>query len=218
MLPTSKTASLMYFASAALLFVLVALQLGSGVTQQWFEGIHPLDEYSARLVAQAAWLRGIVAVDDVFIAVYTAAAVLAALALKQTGSGLWVVALAGGVATGIFDLEENHHILAMLVAAQHGIALSAASLEHRALFSAFKWLIGPMAYGFFALGLPSSSRLGRTVQLYLWVWILPLTAAVLAIDDPAWLKPLAFVRLVSVVFGFISLGVLMRSSSVPAGT
>jgi hypothetical protein len=200
----------MFFASAALLLVLVAMQLGSGVTQQWFEGVHPLDEYAARLVAQAGWLRGIVAVDDVFIAAYTAAAVLAAAALKQTGSPLWGLALAGGVATGLLDLEENHHMLAMLVEAQQGIALSAASLEHRSVLSALKWALGPIAYGLFALGLPTGSRLARTVQLYTWLWVLPLTAAVLAIDDPLVLRPLAFVRLVSVVLGFVSLGVLLR--------
>jgi hypothetical protein len=200
----------MFFASAGLLLVLVALQLGSGVTQQWFEGVHPLDEYAARLVAQASWLRGIVAVDDVFIAAYTSAAVLAALALRASGSPVWGIAIAGGLATGLLDLEENHHMLAMLVEAQRGLAISAASLEHRMVFSAFKWLFGPLAYCFFALGLPAGSRLARSVQLYTWLWVFPLTAAVLAIDDPSWLKPLAFVRLVTVVFGFVALGVLMR--------
>jgi hypothetical protein len=200
----------MFFTSAALLLVLVAMQLGTGVTQQWFEGIHPLDEYAARLVAQGAWLRGIVAVDDVFLTAYTAAAVLAALALKDAGSPLWIVAFAGGLATGLLDLEENHHMLAMLVEAQRGVALSAASLEHRALFSALKWAVGPIAYCFFALGLPDGTRLGRTVKLYTWCWMLPLTAAALAIDDPSVLRPLAFVRLVSVVLGFVSLGLLLR--------
>src|SRR3954462_10262805 len=117
MLPPSRLASLMFFASAGLLLVLVALQLGSGVTQQWFEGVHPLDDYAARLLAQASWLRGIVAVDDVFVAAYTSAAVLAALA-RRASSPLWAVAVIAGVAAGLLDLEENHHMLAMLVEVQ----------------------------------------------------------------------------------------------------
>jgi hypothetical protein len=199
----------MFFASAALLLVLVAMQLGSGVTQQWFESVHPLEDYAARLLAQAAWLRSIVAVDDLFVAAYTSAAVLAALALREQ-SPLWIVALVAGVAAGLLDLEENHHMLSMLVAVQRGVPLSAASLEHRMVFSSLKWLVGPLGYCFFALGLPKGSKLARIVQLYVWLWFLPLTCAVLAIDDPSWLKPLAFVRLVSVVSGFVSLGLLMR--------
>jgi hypothetical protein len=201
----------MFFVSAALLAVLVALQVGTHVTQQWFESVHPLEEYAARLVAQGAWLRAIVAVDDVFITAYTSAVVLLALVVKERGSGLWVLVLVAGAAGGLLDFEENHHLLAMLTAVERGGHLEASSLEHRMLFSSLKWLVGPVAYCFFALGLSPRTRAERVVQLYVWLWFLPLTAVVLAVDDPSWVRPLALVRLVSVLFGFVSLALVLRA-------
>jgi hypothetical protein len=196
----------MFFACAALLLVLVAMQLSTGVTQQWFESFHLPDPYAARLLAQGAWLRAIVAVDDVFVAAYSAAAVLVALMLRERGSALWVLVLTLGVFGGLLDLEENHHLLAMLTVVERGGALEAASLEHRMIFSSLKWLLSPLAYCFFTLGYEV-----RLLRWFTWGWVMPLTAVVLAVEDPVWLKPLAFARLLSVVLGFVTIAVVLRS-------
>ena len=206
-----RLASRLFFVSSALLAVLVALQLGTGVTQQWFEGYHPLDEYAARLRAQGAWLRAIVAIDDVFVAAYASAVVMLGLVLRRAGSPLWGLVAALGVAGGLLDLEENHHMLAMLSTVQRAGSLDAANVEHRMLFSSLKWLVSPIAYCFFGLGFDSRTRAEHTVRLFPWLWMLPLTAAVLAVDDPAWGRPLAFLRLLSVVGGFVAIGLVMRA-------
>lgn len=194
------------------------MQLGSGVTQQWFESVHPLAEYAARLSAQGGWLRAIVAVDDVFVGAYTSAVVMLALTVRERGVAVWGLVLVAGVAGGLFDLEENHHLLAMLTAVQRGGVLEAAGVERRMLFSAFKWLLGPLAYCFFALGFDAHTKLERAVQLFCWGWVLPLTAVVLAVDDPQWVRPLAFVRLLSVVGGFVSIGLVMKRRAERAGS
>ncbi len=211
-----RLASRLFFASAALLAVLVAMQLGTGVTQQWFESVHPLDEYAARLRSQGAWLRAIVAVDDVFVAAYASAVVLLGLVLRGRGSALWGIVLVAGVTGGLLDLEENHHMIAMLTTVQRGGALEPASVEHRMLFSAFKWLVSPLAYCFFGLGFDARTRAEHAVRLFPWLWMLPLTAAVLVVDDPTWVRPLAFARLLSVVGGFVSLGLVMARRATPA--
>jgi hypothetical protein len=207
----------MFFVSAGLLAALVAMQLGGHVTQQWFENVHTVDEYSARLVAQGRWLRAIVAADDIFITAYTSAVVLLALVVKERGSGLWVLVMVAGAAGGLLDFEENHHMLAMLTAVERGGHLDPSSLEHRMVFSSLKWIVGPVAYCFFGLGLSPRTRAERVVQLYVWLWFLPLTAVCLAVDDPQWVRPLALVRLVSVVFGFLGVAFVLRPLGLKEG-
>jgi hypothetical protein len=207
----------MAFVSAALLLLLVGLQLTTGVTQQWFESVHPIDDYGARLIAQAAWLRAIIAVDDVFVAAYTAAAILAALALRDRPV-VWAIAAILGAVTGVLDLEENHQMLAFLVQAQRGVALTAASLEHRMVFSSLKWLLGPIGYCFLALSFTARSTREKALGFVVWGGLLPLTAAGMAVDDPAWVRVLAFSRLFSALAGFLLLGFALRGRANEGGS
>lgn len=213
-----RLASIMFFVSTALLAVLVVMQVGSGVTQQWYELGHAVGEYEARLLAQAVWFRAIVAVDDVFVAAYCAAVILLGLSLKQWGSGLWPLVVVAGALGGVLDLEENHHMLAMLSTVQHGGHLDTASLEHRMVLSSLKWLVGPLAYCFFGLGFEARTGRERVVKLFSWVWMLPLTAVVLVVDDATWGRPLGLLRLVSVVFGFAMIGSTLRARSRESGS
>ena len=160
------------------------------------------------------------AIDDVFIACYVSAAVLAALALKER-SEFWLLAAIAGVSSGLLDLEENHQLLAFLVQAQHDIPLTAASLEHRMVFSSLKWLIGPIGYCFLALSYRPRSTIETALGGVSWGFLLPLTAVGMAVEDPVWSKLLAFARLFSVLAGFVLLALALRGrargsdSSVP---
>src|SRR5687768_15830248 len=101
-------------ASAILLFVLVCLQLGTGVTQQFFESVRDPAIYAQRLVESESWFRIIAGVDDVFLIFYSTSAVLLALSVRERSGGLWMLVLAGGLGAGLLDAAENHHMLAIL--------------------------------------------------------------------------------------------------------
>src|SRR4051812_17425642 len=134
---TRRLASVAFLAAAALFLLLVVLQLSTGATQHYFELVHPPGLYAERLLRDAAWLKAIIAIDDVFIAVYVGAVLLCVQALPARPATAWLAA-ALVLACGLLDLEENHHILAMLQTAQNGLGLDPADIVRRMEWSSVK--------------------------------------------------------------------------------
>lgn len=199
------------FASAALLVVLCAMTLATGVSQQWFEWAHAPDAYAARLVHDATWLRAIVAVDDAFIAAYVTATVLLATALARGRFGaMHVLVVAGGVAGGVLDLEENHHILAMLRLAERGVALPLGDVLHRSDLSQLKWMIAHVAFVLVGVAIPASGAAARALRVSLVAWQLPVGALYWVVDAPSWQPALTWARYASLVVGFAAIGWISR--------
>lgn len=208
---TLSTASL---ASAVLLAILCALTLATGVTQQWFESFHPEGAYAARLVHDGAWLRVIVALDDAFIAAYVSASVLLGMRLGRMGP-IPLLVIAGGVAGGVLDLEENHHLLAMLRMAEADVAIPVADLMHRATLSPLKWMLGHLAFVLAGIGLHGKDPLTRVFRFSLLAVQLPIGALAWTVTSPGWATALQWARYVSFLAGFATLAWLSRSRSEP---
>lgn len=112
---------LVSLASGLCLFALMVLSISTGANQQHFEVVLAPQTYAADLLDQAAGLKWIVALDDVFIACYVTVSILFATHLTGASAQAlrpWIVGM--GVAAGGLDFVENHHILAMLHQAQAG--------------------------------------------------------------------------------------------------
>lgn len=201
-------------AAAFLLLVLCTLTAGLGVSQQGYEFFAAPVDYAAGLVRDAAGLRWIIGIDDVFIAAYVTSTVLFAMSLAQPKLGpIHVLVIAAGVTAGVIDLEENHHILAMLSMAEHGLPIAASEIVHRAVTSQLKWMFGHVAFALVAVLLPARDALTKAFRATLVFVQLPLGAAVWVVSDPAASHALIWARYLSLISGFLAVAYLARRSS-----
>ncbi|MDE2000160.1 MAG: hypothetical protein KGI91_03460 [Burkholderiales bacterium] len=199
-------------ASGLCLFALMVLSLSTGANQQHFEQVMAPQVYAHDLLAQAAGLRWIIALDDVFIACYMTVGILFARQLVgPTAHALrpWIVGMS--VAAGVLDFLENHHILAMLHQAQTGGVPDYSYLVLRENLSAMKWLLGHSAFFLVGWCLPTHSIPLRLFQWALLFVQLPIGALTLTVQDPAWAPALNLIRLINVMMGFFLVAWLFPS-------
>ncbi|MBP7483811.1 MAG: hypothetical protein RLZZ369_145 [Pseudomonadota bacterium] len=194
---------LVSLASGLCLFALMVLSISTGANQQHFEVVLAPQTYAADLLDQAAGLKWIVALDDVFIACYVTVSILFATHLTGASAQAlrpWIVGM--GVAAGVLDFVENHHILAMLHQAQAGGVPDIGHLILRENLSALKWLLGHTAFFLVGFCLPTHTIWLRLFQLALLFVQLPVGALALTIQDPVWTPFWHLARLVNVMSGF----------------
>ncbi|MFO0726081.1 MAG: hypothetical protein U1E65_20025 [Myxococcota bacterium] len=199
-----KLAARFSLAAAAMFFLLVALQLGTGASQHFFELVHSPGEYAAQLVAKGSALQGIIAIDDVFIGIYVGAAVFALACFPAS----WArsLAVAAVIMAGLLDLEENHHLLSLLAAAQAGIEIPASDLIRRMDLSSVKWGLGHLGFFFFALATPGEIALAKAFRGLTIYLQLPLGVAGVVYGDLLWLQLL---RAFNLFAGFLLVAVLL---------
>jgi hypothetical protein len=198
----ARLASWFSAASAALFLILVLLQLGTGAAQHQFEVFQPPDLYAARLLAHAGPLRAVIALDDIFIVAYVGATTLTVLALG--GGPVGALVALGGLTAGWLDLTENHHMLALLRAAENAVLPAPADLIHRMTDSSLKWAAGHAAFFLLALRVPGRSPLPRAVRAGCAVQ-LPIGMAGVVYDRLLWLQLL---RAALLLAGFILIAAL----------
>lgn len=191
-------------ASAALLAALCTLTIVSGVSQQAFEWVASPEAYTRALLRDQAVLRVIIAADDVFIAAYTSMAVLFALHLRaKQPSPLYALAGLFAVVAGVLDLEENHHLLALLRAAETGALVPLDEILRRSDLSQLKWMLGHVAFALIGLAFRAEraeQRLFRASLLYVQ---LPLGAATWAVTFGPALTALVWLRYLALLAGFL---------------
>lgn len=199
-------------ASALLLTTLCALTLATGVSQQWFEWVRPPAVYAARLVQDAAALRAIIALDDVFIAAYVASAVLFVRFLSTAKRDpLHAVAMGFSVSAGVLDLAENHHLLVLLNLAEAGLPVPVEDILRRSQLSQLKWMLGHVAFAFLGLTIALDTALLRLLRGALIYLQLPLGALTWAVPDGPWLPVLVWLRYGSLISGFAAVAWLARA-------
>src|SRR5215472_16074265 len=108
-----------------LVFILVGMNVVTGVSQEYFESTHPVQEYTERIIRDAGPLNAAFTVDNLFVVSYAAFFVGLGI-LFQSRAGSLVVKLGVGaiLLVALLDSVENHHITAMAQAASAGVALS----------------------------------------------------------------------------------------------
>ena len=196
----SKTAA----AAALLLTLLCAITAFGGVSQQAFEIVSPPTDYARSLLASSAKLRLLIAIDDLFIAAYVAMTIMLATHLgRDAMTPLHWFALASGVAAGVLDLAENHHLLTMLRWAELSQPISEAEILHRSSFSQLKWMLGHTAFVAVGILLPKTREpIRRAFRTSLIFVQLPIGAATWAVTHPDWLLVLTWSRYGAFVSGF----------------
>ncbi len=201
-------------AAGVLLVVLSSLTLITGVSQQAFEIVRAPEPYAAALVRDATWLRAIIAIDDVFIAAYvTATVLLGTMLARRRFEPIHVLIIAGGVAGGVLDLEENHHILAMLRMAENGLAIPIEQILRRTDLSQLKWMLGHLAFVLVGVAIAGRGSIMRSFRFSLIAVQLPLGALCWAVSSPTWQPVLFWARYLSFVSGFFLVAWLTRPNA-----
>ncbi len=193
--------------AALLLFVLCAITLLSGVSQQHFEWVHAPDRYGADLLRDETVLRVIVAIDDLFVASYVAVGLLLSTSVSRGSSepSVRVVSLvAAGLALsgGVLDLAENHHLLALLRLAHTEVAIPVGEILARSEQSQLKWMLGHLAFALLAIVLPAADRWARAFRASLVGWQLPIGAITWALPEGPWVGPFVWLRYAAFLGGF----------------
>src|SRR5215471_2345911 len=159
---TRKLAVQFAVASAVLFVALVVMQIATGASQPYFEAVHPPATYARELISHAGWLKIVIGLDNVFIGCYVGAIVFSALALpRRAASALF---LGAGILIGLLDLEENHHMLALLRAAENGLPVAIGDLVRRMDLSSTKFGIAHLMAFFLAFLVPGRFRAARALR------------------------------------------------------
>src|SRR5450432_225950 len=117
------------------LVVMTVISLVTGASQEAFEHVAPPNVYAHEILQHADALRAVFALDIAFLILYTSFFAALAKYLGERGRPFVRLALAFMVATAVLDIIEDHHIVAMLDAAEKGIAPSATEIVVQAVIS-----------------------------------------------------------------------------------
>ncbi|OUS27012.1 hypothetical protein A9Q99_17555 [Gammaproteobacteria bacterium 45_16_T64] len=193
-------------AAGSLLLLMVLFGISSGVSQQTFEIIQPVPDYTRALLNSAMPLRVILGLDNIFIALYCTTMVFIVLALRTRDNVLVLgIVLLAGLAGGVLDYLENHHILTMLTAAEMGIPLEITEIKQQMVASMLKWHLAYFGFFLVAFVLRPQDKLESLFRFCLFYLQLPL-GIFFYISTPFWNGMLAevlfYLRYLNLVLGF----------------
>jgi hypothetical protein len=147
------------FASA-----MAVLAFSTGVTQEFFEFIHPVQEYADTLKAQATTLKVAFSLDNLFLLAYSGFFLFFAIERRGKADPLAINVMIGSLLfAALFDAVENFHILAMLRAAEANLVPSPGEIELQYILSAVKFTAGYFVAVIFGILYPRDTILARIV-------------------------------------------------------
>jgi hypothetical protein len=164
-----KLALYMAGCAAAVMMVMAAFSLATGVTQEAHEHFLAPDPYALLLVEHGDRLRTLMALDVAFTILYACFFVAFARYLLERGAARLIVgvALAALLLTALLDLVEDHHIVTMLDEAQHRVAPTVGAIAFQATESACKFSVSFLGLVLFGLAIPRDGKLALWLVLYL---------------------------------------------------
>jgi hypothetical protein len=167
---SSNRITLLALAAIGCLTAMIAITLGSGVSQESFEIVRSPAVYAAELAAHPGALRALFGIDAVFLVLYATLFVVAGRALEVPATRTLVtLAIGAMLGTAVLDMVEDHHILAMLYGVEAGTTPTTGQLAFQHTLSQVKFNVSYL--GLFALGLavPRTTLAGRVLAVLLTV-------------------------------------------------
>jgi hypothetical protein len=208
-----RLAALTALLSALLVGGMITLGLTRGVTQEFFEAVHPVADYTARLLHDGPVLRLVFGFDNLFLVAYSLFFLLFARLRRGQVDGLLLGAGAAAMLlTGLLDCLENQHIVMLLNSAERGVAIGAEQIQWQAVESQVKFGVSYFGVVLFALAFPRRTLVERSVALGTGV-VYPILG-VAALSAPAPLLPLlGLARVLFFLTGFLATAwVLLQAS------
>lgn len=154
----------------ACLLAMAAVSLVAGVSQETFEIVRDPVAYAGLLRIHARTVRALFGIDSAFLVFYSAFFVVFVrrIATERTRPWLWV-ALVFLLVTALFDMVEDHHILALLYAAELGHSPSWEQLTFQHTVSAVKFNLSYAGLFLLGMGVPRETWAGIGLALLLTV-------------------------------------------------
>jgi hypothetical protein len=208
--PLSDTAQLLAVASAAILVTMILLTAVTGVAQEPFEVVRPLDAYLASLRASAPSLRIILAADALFIAAYAAFFVTFSRAVAAHGTpDLLRLGTTLLLLTAALDAVEDQHLFALARSVELGEEITLTTLRAQHLLSQTKFHVSYVGLVLFGLGLPRRDAVERAFALSVALPV-PILGAILWAAPPALDMPLSVARWFGFLGGFAGAILVLR--------
>jgi hypothetical protein len=204
----TKWTAVMGAIASLMVFLLVGLAIATGVSQEYFEGFHPIADYTEKLVAAAPILRIDFALDNLFILSYASFFIGLAIVLRRHADHSLVnLGLAAMIGVALLDIVENHHIMSMADIAAQGLPPSEGEVRLQMVLSLVKFHLSCLGALLLAVAFPRNSAPSRwsagLLMAYAFFGILVLTA------PPQWLDLLALIRTVFFVVSFLLVSWMM---------
>jgi hypothetical protein len=153
----------------AVLVVMVVVSMITHATQEAHEHFALPEPYAIGLLEHADALRAVFALDIAFIILYTGFFAALSKYLVARGRPFAKLAFGAMAAVALLDIIEDHHIVAMLDAAEQSVLPSAGAIAFQAVESATKFSVSYVALVLFGLAIPREGKLGWTLSLLLIV-------------------------------------------------
>jgi hypothetical protein len=150
-----------------ILVVMTVISLVTGASQEAFEHVETPNVYAYEILQHAAALRAVFALDIAFLILYTSFFAALAKYLGERGRPFVRLAFAFMVATAVLDIIEDHHIVAMLDAAEKAIAPSATEIVVQSVISSTKFSVSYLSLVLFGIAIPRDTRLGWVLSIFL---------------------------------------------------
>lgn len=182
---------------------LLLTSLFAGGSQEPFQVVRSVGEYTDMLSSSAMGLRLSFTLDDIFIVVYTSFFVLLGIVLREHGNQTVVdIAIGAIVLTGLLDAIENSHILTMMTQVDKGLPILPSELAVQMAASQVKFVSSYFSIFLMGLSFPRTNFLEKMAA---WSFIyLQLPLGVLALTAPReWIPVLVIARGVFFIVGFI---------------
>lgn len=182
---------------------ILAAGLSAGISQEPFQLARLAAENVSKLLMNPQGLRLNIGFDNAFIVFYTAFFALMTARLHDVLSlPIRAVALGALLLGALLDAIENHHILTMLFAAEHGLPLTTEESQLQMLASSVKFHAVYVGSFLFAFGFMRLGALGTFIALGIWCVFIPLGLAIYA-TPPELSRPLVLARGIFFIATFV---------------
>jgi hypothetical protein len=202
------------FASA-----MAVLAFRTGVTQEFFEFIHPPQEYADKLVEQATALRLAFSLDNLFLLAYSGFFLWFVIERRGKADPTALGVLIGSLLlASLLDAVENFHVLAMLNRAEMHRLPSEGEIELQYILSAVKFTAGYFVAVIFGILYPRDTILARVVGASTAI-VFPILGVLVVTTPPPWSDLCGLGRFLFFVLGFFLSAIVYwnRPDSAPPG-
>src|ERR1700685_1126964 len=187
---------------------MAVLAFSTGVTQEYFEAIHPAPKYAEMLVEQAAWLRIAFTLANLFLLAYSSFFLWFAIERRGKADPLACHVLVGALLfAALLDAVENFHILAMLNRAEGGQLPSDGEIALQYVASAVKFTAGYFVAILFGILYPRDTLLARIVGASTAIGF-PILGAVVLTTPAPWSDLCGLGRFLFFVLGYFASSVV----------
>ncbi len=205
--------------AGALVLCMLAIYVVTGIGQDPLQYVRPAVDYESVLLRNPPVLRAAIGLDNLFAVAYSAVFVLWGSLLWRGDAprGLLLAGLALMLTTGLLDLLENFHFLAMLAGAEQGHAPAEGEIGWQAVQSMFKFHVSYLGLLLLGLALPRAGLRQRALSALMVFVQWPVGVAIYVLPQ-ATARPLVFVRFAFFLTAFALLASMWNSRTRPSTT